>query len=174
MERYPGGPLTQAQLAKACDVSQQAIGAIVTGKNKGRELLDKIAKHLGVNWGWLVFGDPEVAPKGYKEDEAGRARLKRETAAEIAAASASLETFSYEDLEKASKKALFLRLQKLERQVQQLSEVILGGGQASSAQSAGDTADRRNRAGRDADLEDAAEDRESRRRGDEDSDSGTG
>jgi transcriptional regulator with XRE-family HTH domain len=54
--------VTQAQLAAKACTSQGVIAKIENGKSKLPRIIEEIAKVLGVNPGWLMFG-PKSAPK---------------------------------------------------------------------------------------------------------------
>jgi transcriptional regulator with XRE-family HTH domain len=60
MER--AGFKTQQAIAEACEVTQPAVNALLSGKFPMLDLLKKIADRTGVSYDWLRFGDLDKAP----------------------------------------------------------------------------------------------------------------
>lgn len=75
---------TAAGLARAIDVSPQAVGKWLRGGDVAYETLVKMARHLGVNWVWLRYGP--VALEGLqkeREDAVPLEFLRREYLTEV-------------------------------------------------------------------------------------------
>jgi transcriptional regulator with XRE-family HTH domain len=56
--------LSRAALARACDLSARAIAKIEAGGQSGVDIIESLAKALGVSPAWLAYGaEPKVLPQ---------------------------------------------------------------------------------------------------------------